>query len=141
MEEYRKIGINNFLFAIPEFSIGYKTFPLREIPDDAYIYINRVMDTEAIDNFKKIVPELKRFKGIIFEDIGVFNILKRENLPLIWFQNHFTTNKESLKYYLNNGCISAVISNEITESEINDIIKELPGKLILNVLEIGRAHV
>ncbi len=134
MEEYRKIGINNFLFAIPEFSIGYKTFPLREIPDDAYIYINRVMDTEAIDNFKKIVPELKRFKGIIFEDIGVFNILKRENLPLIWFQNHFTTNKESLKYYLNNGCISAVISNEITESEINDIIKELPGKLILNVL-------
>lgn len=134
IEEYKKIGINNFLFAVQEFSIGYETFALSEIPDDSYIYLNRVMDTKAIDDFKKIVPELKRFKGIIFEDIGIFNILKNKGLNLIWFQNHFTTNKASLNYYLNYGCTSAVISNEITSSEIEEIINVLPGKLILNVL-------
>ena len=134
IEEYKKIGINNFLFAINDFSIGYKTFSLTEVPDDAYIYLNRVMDTEAIDAFKKIVPELQRFKGIIFEDIGIFNILKNKGLNLIWFQNHFTTNKASLSYYINHGCLSAVISNEITGTEIEEIINELPGKLILNVL-------
>lgn len=134
IEEYKKIGINNFLFAVDCFSIGYRTFSLSEIPDDSYIYLNRVMDTEAIDEFKKIVPELKRFKGIIFEDIGVFNILKDRNYNLIWFQNHFTTNKSSLSYYINHGCQSAVISNEITSQEIEKIIASLPGKLILNVL-------
>lgn len=134
IEEYKKIGINNFLFAIDKYSIGYKTFNLREIPDDAYIYLNRVMDTFAIDEFKRIVPELKRFKGIIFEDIGVFNILKTENLNLIWFQNHFTTNKSSCEYYLNHGCKSAIISNEITKEEINEMIDYFPGRLILNVL-------
>lgn len=134
IEEYKKIGINNFLFAIEEFSIGYKTIPLNDIPNDSYIYLNRIMDTESIDKFKKIIPELKRFKGIIFEDIGIFNILKNEGINLIWFQNHFTTNKASLSYYLTHGCQSAVISNEITSSEIKEIIGELPGKLILNVL-------
>lgn len=134
IEYYEKIGINNFLFAIDEFSLGYKTFPLHVVPDGSYIILNRVMDTEAIDNFKKIIPELKRFKGIIFEDLGVFNILKNEGLNLIWFQNHFTTNKSSLNYYLNHGCMSAVISNEITEEEIKENIASFKGKLILNVL-------
>lgn len=134
IEEYKKIGINNFLFAVDEYSIGYKTFPLSEIPDDAYLYINRVMDTNSIDSFIMIIPELKRFKGIIFEDLGIFNILKNQGYNLIWFQNHFTTNKASLSYYLNNGCMSAVLSNEITESEIKENITTLPGKLILNVL-------
>lgn len=134
IEEYKKIGINNFLFAVDEFSLGYPTFPLSSIPDDSYLYLNRVMDTKAIDDFKKIIPELKRFKGIIFEDLGIFNILKNKGYNLIWFQNHFTTNKASLTYYINNGCISAVLSNEITESEIRENIKSLPHKLILNVL-------
>lgn len=134
IEEYKKIGINNFLFAVDEFSLGYATFPLKSIPDGSYLYLNRVMDTLAIDNFKKIIPELSRFKGIIFEDLGIFNILKNKGFNLIWFQNHFTTNKASLNYYLNNGCMSAVLSNEITESEIRENIEALPGKLILNVL-------
>ncbi len=134
IEEYKKIGINNFLFAVDEFSLGYKTFPLRDIPDNSYLYINRVMDTKAIDDFKTIIPELTRFKGIIFEDLGVFHILKEKDLNLIWFQNHFTTNKSSLNYYLTHGCKSAVISNEITESEIKELITSQPGKLIFNVL-------
>ena len=59
IEEYKKIGITNFLFAVHEFSIGYTSFSLDEIKNvDANIYllINRIMDTKSIDEFKKIIP-------------------------------------------------------------------------------------
>ena len=73
ISEYEKIGITNFLFAIKDFSIGYNTFTLNEIPDNSYILINRVMDTKTIEELKTIKDELKRFKGIFFEDLGVYN--------------------------------------------------------------------
>lgn len=134
IEKYKKIGIDNFLFAVDEFSIGYKTFALDDIPDGAILYINRVMDTKTMDDFKSIIPKLKRFSGVIFEDLGVFEVLKNTDIKLIWFQNHFTTNFASMNYYLHHGCTSAVISNEITESEIKTLIEQFKGKLIFNVL-------
>lgn len=133
IEEYRKIGISNFLFAVSEFSIGYNTFDLSIIPDDAYILINRVFDCALVDSLKKVQDELTRFKGIVYEDIAVFNIFKDTNLELIWFQNHFQTNYESINFWLENGCTSAVISNEITESEIMTILNNSIKPLVLNV--------
>ena len=62
IEEYEKIGITNFLFAIENFSIGYKTFPLESIPSSAYVLINRVLDCEAVDNLESIKEEILRFK-------------------------------------------------------------------------------
>lgn len=134
VEQYEKIGITNFLFAIPKLSIGYKEIPITDIPDGSYILINRVLSSEDVDYLKSIKSELTRFKGVIYEDIAVFNILSDTSLELIWFQNHFTTNYESINYWLDNGCSSAIISNEITESEIDEIINKAHKKLILNVL-------
>lgn len=34
IEEYKEIGITNFLFAVREFSIGYNEFDLEDIPRD-----------------------------------------------------------------------------------------------------------
>lgn len=134
IEYYEKIGITNFLFAIEEFSIGYNTFKLNEIKDNSYILINRVMDTETVDRLKNIKNDFKRFKGILYEDIAVFNIFKDTDLELIWFQNHFATNYESINFWLEQGCTSAVISNEITKEEILDILTQASKPLVLNVL-------
>ena len=134
IEKYRKIGISNFLFAVKDYSIGYEAFDLNDIPDDAYVYLNRVMDTDAIDSLKKRIDEFKRFKGIIFEDVGVFNIFKSTGIPLIWNQVHFAVNYNSINFHLKNGCTSAVISNEITETEIDEIINNSIKPLILPVL-------
>lgn len=133
MELYKKIGITNFLFAINEYSIGYKTFNINDIPDNSYILINRVMDTSVVDSLKKDKELFIRFKGIIYEDIAVFNIFKDTNLELIWFQNHFTTNYESINFWCNNGCESSVISNEITKEEILTILDKEVKPLVLNV--------
>lgn len=134
IEEYKKIGISNFLFAIPEYSIGYQTIRLDKIPDDAYIFINRVFDCALVDSLKQIKDKLLRFKGIIYEDIAVFNIFKDTNLELIWYQNHFQTNYESINFWLQNGCNSCVISDEITEPEIINIIDKTTKPLVLSIL-------
>ena len=131
--EYKKIGITNFLFAVKGFSIGYNTFELNEIPEDSYLLINRVMDTKSIEELRLRKDELTKFKGIIFEDLGVYNILRDLEIELIWFQNHFTINNESMRFWLSR-VDSAVIGNEITSTEIESIIENASKPLLLNVL-------
>lgn len=133
IEEYKKIGITNFLIFIPEFSIAYPTIPIEDAPDEVFVYVNRIMDTNTVTNFKKIIPQLKRFRGIIFEDLGVFHLLKDEKIPLIWAQNHFVTNKESLNYYLESGCLSAIISNELHKEEIKEMFSSSLKPLVFTV--------
>ena len=107
MDDYKKVGISNFLFAVNSLSIGYNTFDIDDIPDNSYLLINRVFDTEALELFKSIIPKLNRFKGIFFEDLSILHLLKDSNLELIWNQAHFVTIYSSINYYLDEGCKSA----------------------------------
>ena len=54
IKDYEKIGITNFLFPIENFSIGYNTFKLEDIPENGYLYMNRVLDSNDIDKLKEI---------------------------------------------------------------------------------------
>lgn len=135
IEEYKKIGINNFLFAVENFSIGYKTFKLSDIEYldcNKYLLINRIFNTEDCENFKNIIPSLSKFDGIIFEDIAVYNMLKNTSINLIWNQTHFATNYSSINYWLEL-VSSAVISNELTLEEVKDILDKSNKKLVLNI--------
>lgn len=133
IEEYKRIGITNFLFPVAKLSIGYKDYPLDEIPKDSYLLINRVLEHHDIVYVKSIKKELLKYRGIIFEDLGIYEIFKNENIELIWNQNHFATNKSSINYYLEHGCNSVVISNEITKEEIQTIVNEAVKPIILTV--------
>lgn len=133
IDKYKEIGITNFLFAVNNLSIGYNSFDLSEIPKDSYLLINRVMDTKTIDMVRSLKNELLTFKGIVFEDLGIYHIFKDLDIELIWFQNHFGTNTNSINYYLDHGCKSAVISNEITKEEILDIVNSANKPVVLNV--------
>ena len=122
IEKYKKIGITNFLFAIEEFSVGYKTFSLeslKKIDANIYLLINRMLDTEAINNFKKIINQLTFVKGIFFEDIGVF-------------QTQFGTNFLSLDFWASK-CLSSVLSNSLTKEEILEILNKAKKPLVFNV--------
>ena len=135
IEEYKKIGINNFLFAVNDFSIGYKSFDLRELESlncKKYLLINRIFNSEDCEKFKNIIPKLNKFDGIIFEDIAVYNMLKSTNINLIWNQTHFATNYSSINYWLEL-VDSAVISNELTLEEVCDILEKSNKKLVLNI--------
>lgn len=135
IEKYKKIGINNFLFAASYFSIGYNSFDINELKEldcNKYILINRILNSSDVDKLKSIKEELLDFSGIIFEDIAVYNIFKDSNIKLIWNQTHFATNYSSINYWLEN-VYSTVISNELTSNEINAILDKSNKNLILNV--------
>lgn len=135
IEEYKKIGINNFLFAVKDFSIGYKSYTLEEINEldcNKFLLINRIFNTNDVEEFKKIKNKLLDFEYIIFEDIAVYNILKDTNIKLIWNQTHFATNYSSINYWLELTS-SAVISNELTKQEVIDILSISNKSLVLNI--------
>lgn len=135
IEKYKKIGINNFLFAVNEFSIGYKSFDLDEIVNfdcNKYLLLNRILDCKDVDSLKSSVNKLKSFDGIIFEDIAVYNILKDQNINLIYNQNHFATNYKSINYYLDI-LYSVVLSNELCFDEVQEIINKVNKPVVLNV--------
>ena len=135
IEKYKKIGYNNFLFAVNKFSIGYKSFDINELISldcNKYLLINRVFDNKDIDSFKSIISKLNEFEGIFFEDVGVYNLLSNTNINLIWSQSHFATNYSSINYWLEY-VNSALISNELTCDEVKDILNKTNKPLVLNV--------
>lgn len=139
IEEYKKLGISNFLFALKDFSIGYNTFEIEELnslQENVYVLVNRVLDNEGIDNFKNIAHKLSFAKGIIFEDIGIYQVLKDTNIPLIWNQNHFAVNSESINIWLDK-VDSAVVSNELEKSELIYVLNNVNKKIILPVLGLN----
>lgn len=135
IDEYKKIGITNFLFAVKDFSIGYTSFTLEEISnlnENIYLLINRIMDTKSIDEFKKIISKLNFAKGIFFEDLGIYQILKDTNIPLIYNQTQFATNTQSINFFLDK-TYSAVVSNSLCENEVINIIENVKKPIIFNV--------
>ena len=136
IKEYMECGINTFLFALKDFSIGYNTFTYDEIEsldlDNKYLLINRVLDCESIDKLKELLPKFKTIKGIFYEDIGIINFAKDLNIELILFQNHFNTNVYSINYWLDR-VDSVVVSNELTLDELKYISEKANKPIVLNL--------
>ena len=67
INDYKKVGISNFLFALEEFSVGYPAFSLsklKELPENVFLLVNRAFDKETLDDFIKIKDELNFVKDI-----------------------------------------------------------------------------
>lgn len=142
LEDYQKEGINNFLFPLDTFSVGYNTFNLNQLKKlncNIYLLINRVFDNEACDNFRKIINDLNFVKGIVYEDIAVYQILKNTNIDLIWNQAHFAVNYRSINYWLNRGVKSSFISNELEESELKNVLQNVTKPVILPIFGLNMA--
>lgn len=133
IEEYKKLGITNFLFPLKDYSVGYKDFSFDEIKDikgNIYILTNRLLEDEDIDNFLNMdIP--KNVKGFVVEDIGLYYVLKNKGYELINFQNHLNNNYETINIMLND-FDSLVISTDITLEEISIILDKTTKPLILN---------
>lgn len=126
----KELGINHYVFPLKDFCVGIpNTFLVSEIPKDvyenSYLFLNRVLDNKGIDELKKIIDSLPNIKGLIFDDVGVIPLIKDKNFESILFLNHFNTNKESVKIYLQY-VDSVIVSTDITQDEIEGIVKSNP---------------
>lgn len=125
---------NTFLFPIENFCVGIpKTFELEEITEESFIFINRLLDKAGIENFKALLKNLpKNIKGIVFDDLGILNILleTKSTLTKILFLNHANCNYESINAFLDY-VDSVVISTDITTEETKEILKRAKKPLVV----------
>ena len=131
----KALNIQNFVYPLSSFCVGVpSTFLLKDIKEEnAFIYINRVLDTKAINNLKKILKDLpSNIKGVIFEDISLIEILKECNIQKILYANHYALNYESINYYFDY-VDDIILSNELNENEIDLIIKNSKKEISLLV--------
>ena len=138
ISDYRKAGVSAFLFGLSDYCVGYNTYDLESIKSvevsNKYLLINRVIDCDGIDKLKVILKDIGDIKGIVFEDIGVLNVINDLglNVEKILFQNHFGTNKDSINFWLDR-VDSMFVSNELTYDEIKYITDNVNGKVVLHL--------
>lgn len=123
-----------FLFPVKDFSIGHtNTFDISEIKIDGYIFLNRILNNEDIKKLREILKSLpENIKGIVFDDVGVLNVLLELDLPItkILFLNHLNCNYESVIAYLEY-VDSVVVSPDITITEIEEILEKASKPLVI----------
>lgn len=129
----KEVSHVNFLFPLQDFSVGFlKEYQLEEITiSNAYLYINRLLDTVSIAKLKELLPLIKdNIKGIVFEDLGVYELIKDSRLEKIYYATHANCNKYTIETLLPK-MNSIVISPDITTSECQEILQNTSKPLII----------
>ena len=133
--ELKGLGISKFVYPLSFFCVGIpRCFTLEEIKEDnAYLFVNRVLDCKAIDELSSILHNLpNNIKGIIFDDLGLIEVLKDVNIEKILYYSHFNTNYESINYFFEY-VDEVMVSTDITEEELDEIIEKAHKKVSLFV--------
>ncbi len=142
--------IDKSLNIIDGFIIGIKNLSINinlEINDlsildkyktkEIFVAINKNLNNCELDLVRNILIELNNYniKGVIFYDIGLLNIFNNLNLnyELVWSQEHFTTNYDTINFWNDMGAKYTYLSSDITIDEVNDISKNTNSKLMLNL--------
>lgn len=124
--ELEKVEGVHFLFPLKGFCVGVKKeYDLESIPLDAYLYVNRVLDEKSINNFKGMLHNIEeKCKGIVFEDLGLLELLEEENssLETILFPSHMICSKQTASCFLKEADY-IVLSSDITLEENEEILK------------------
>lgn len=132
LEELKKVGIENFLFPLKDYCVGYEEFyDINEITDN-YVFINRILDNKSLDDLENVLKNNTDIKGIVFEDFGILEIINKLNLNVekILYQSHFSTNYESINNNLE-FVDSVIVSTDLTKEEIELILKNSKKELTI----------
>ena len=130
INDLRGIRDVELLYPLKSFCVGYEIeFSIDEI--DGYILVNRILEDKDLDILEKLLANSKA-KGIVFDDIGIIEIVKDLPMTKILLLDHKATNYESINYYLEY-VDSVIVSNDLTKEEIEEILKKANKPLVVNV--------
>lgn len=133
---------NSFIIGLKDFSINYQEYTIEEIrklrkdyPNiEIFVSVNKNIFNSDLALLEEKLNELDKLNinGILFYDLSVLSITKKNKLsiPLVWSQEHMTTNYNTCNYYYDKGCEYAYLSSEITVEEIKGIKEKSKIKLI-----------
>ncbi len=128
IKKAKEVGITTFLFPMADYSVGYEiTYNISDINEEAFLLINRNLDNNDIDQLKEVLKNIpSNIKGIVFEDLGLINILKGTNLLKIYNAKHLNCSTNSVKQMLKY-VDSVILSTDLIEKEITTIINHTDG--------------
>ena len=135
INKVKEVEKATFLFPLEGYSVGYPiTFKLNEIEEyGAYILVNRLLDEKSIESLKKLFSNFpKNIKGIVFEDLGVLELIKDLDITKILWQNHLNASYLSINGFLKY-VDSMMVSTDITYEEIKLIISKTDKPLVLPI--------
>ena len=121
----------DLLYPLKSYTVGYPlTFQVEDI--DGFVLINRILDDFDLDKLDRILHQKNKIKGIVFDDLGILDIVSDLNITKILLINHYGNNTRSINYYLDY-VDSVVVSNDITKEEIENIVKNAKKRVVVSV--------
>lgn len=106
----------------------------KENKKEIFISLNKNMFNRDLDYLKEVLIHLNdlNVNGILYYDIAIVNMKEELKLsvPLVWNQEHLTTNYLTMNFWNNYGAEYAFLSNEITLEEIKEIINNAKSKIM-----------
>lgn len=134
--------IDGVLLPLRDYSMNYvDTYTLDEIDDfientkEVFILMNKNFHHDELQRVKDVCEQLnkKNIAGIFFYDLAIVHLKMQEKVPLIWDQEHLTTNYLTMNYWYEKGIDSVHISSEITKDEIIEIQNQTKNTLFMTV--------
>lgn len=136
--------IDAYLLPLKDLSINYpNTFSLEDIKKlkdlnkEIFIILNKNIHNSEVEKLKKALIEIEKLNisGIFFYDIAIPNLKQKLNLkvPLVWSEEHLTTNYGTVNYWYDKNVKYAYLSSELTKREIDEIKNNTKSKLFVNV--------
>jgi len=136
INKFKNVEKATFLFPLEGYSVGYPiTFKLDEIDEfGAYILVNRILDESSMNSLKELFSNFpKNIKGIVFEDLGVLDLVKDMDITKILWQNHLNNSYLSINGFLKY-VDSVMVSTDITYDEVKLITAKSIKPLVLPIL-------
>lgn len=136
-----------YVVGINDLSVNYNNFSLEEVKEIAllckknnkelFISLNKNMHNSDLSYLKDALLVLDKLdlKGIIYYDIALVNMSNDLKLktPLVWGQEHMTTNYHTMNFWKKYGASYALVSAEITLNEIKEIKDNTDLELIVPI--------
>lgn len=130
IDDLRRDANITLVYPLKSFCVGYEVeFYISEIDD--YVLVNRILDDNDLDKLESILNS-SNIKGIVFDDLGIIDIVANLDITKILLLDHLATNTKSINYYLEY-VDSVVVSNDLTEEEIRNIVANVSKPLVINV--------
>ena len=90
-----------------------------------YVIIKKMIHNNDLDMVREVINKINNsnIDGIIFYDLGVFNIIKKMNVnkELILSMEHLNASINSHLFYKKRGITGSIVTNDITYNEVLDI--------------------
>lgn len=137
---------DGFLFGICDWSVNtpfnISLEKLKKIKDNCenkeiFVSLNKNIYSYELQALEKILLQLEKINinGIFYADTCLIQLKKKLHLktPLIWAQEHLTTNYETINFWKKYGVSGTYLSPEITLEEIKEIRNHTKVKLFVPI--------